>query len=134
MSEQFFGKFKLETSENFDAFLKEIGINLIKRKLANMAYPTLDITKDENDYVTIKTISPFKTHVNRFRVGEEFDEERIDGKVVKSIVNNEGNTFIQTQKDEDLTIKYIREFTGDQIKVTSIANNVQCFRVYKRIE
>jgi len=107
--------------------------------LANVSYPTLEISHDEDEYVTIKTTAPFKTQITRFRIGEEFDEERMDGKMVKvgqlmhktlnnthshfvqtqSFVTSEGNVFTQIQRDTemDLEIKYVREFTGDQIKV-----------------
>ena len=71
--------FQLITNDIF-AFL---GVGLIKRKLANTSYPTLDITKDENDYISIKTSAPFRTQTTRFKIGEEFDEERMDGKIVK---------------------------------------------------
>lgn len=109
-------------------------MGLVKRKLANIAYPTLDISKDENEYITIKTTAPFKTSTTRFKVGEEFDEERMDDKMVKSFVTREGNVFTQIQKDADnpkLDIKYIREFTADQIKVVSVEHStsemlVQC--------
>ncbi|KAI2809172.1 Lipocalin / cytosolic fatty-acid binding protein [Blomia tropicalis] len=110
------------------------GVGLVKRKLANTTYPTLDITKDESDYISIKTTAPFRTQTTRFKVGEEFDEERMDGKVVKSLVTAQDNVYTQIQRDADLEIKYVREFTGDQIKVTSTANGISCYRVYKRIQ
>lgn len=156
MSAQFDGKYKLKSSENFDAFLKEIGIGLVTRKLANTASPTLEITTD-GDYTTIKAVAPFKTQTTRFKLGEEFEEERMDGKKVKvsrkielkikmfwllinfpffflqSVVTAEGNVFTQIQKDKDLEIKYVREFTDDEIKVTSICNGVSCLRIYGKI-
>ncbi|KAJ6223913.1 hypothetical protein RDWZM_002458 [Blomia tropicalis] len=128
-----FGKYKLATSENFDPFLKEIGVSLVTRKLANAASPSLDVSQDDEGFYVIKATAPFKTQTTKFKLGEEFDEERMDGKKVKSIVTAEGNTYTQIQKDKDLEIKYIREFTGDEIKVTSICNNVSCLRVYKRV-
>ena len=68
---------------NSNSTILSQGIGLVKRKLANTSYPVLDITKDENDYISIKTTAPFRTQTTRFRVGEEFDEERMDGKIVK---------------------------------------------------
>lgn len=156
MAAQFDGKYKLKSSENFDAFLKEIGIGLVTRKLANTASPTLEITTDADGYTTIKAVAPFKTQTTKFKLGEEFEEERMDGKKVKvskkyllslklqvafnknalylqSVVTAEGNIFTQIQKDKDLEIKYIREFTGDEIKVTSICNGVSCLRIYGKI-
>lgn len=133
VKDSYLGRFKLATSENFDGFLREIGIGMIKRKLANASYPVLDITRDENNNITITTSAPFTRATTTFKLNEEFDEQRLDGKVVKSTVEQQGNKFIQTQTDGSLVIKYIREFAGDEIRVTSIANDVSCFRVYKRM-
>lgn len=83
MAAQFDGKYKLKTSENFDAFLKEIGIGLVSRKLAGTSSPTLEITTSDDGYTTIKATSPIKTTTTRFKLGEEFEEERMDGKKCK---------------------------------------------------
>ena len=116
---------------------------MVKRKLANVSYPVLDITSDENNNITIKTTAPFKSSTTTFKLEQEFDEERMDGKMVKvgwillviylvprfdactkltclsqSFVEfKDGNKFIQTQRDGDLVIKYIREFADDEIRV-----------------
>ncbi|KAH9421015.1 fatty acid-binding protein-like [Dermatophagoides pteronyssinus] len=132
--EKFYGKYKLATSENFDSFLKEIGVGLMKRKLANTTYPTVEFFKDQNENLIFKSHTVIKTSETRFKLGEEFDEDRLDGKRVKSVVEFvDGNQLIQTQRDGDMEIKYIREFNGDQIKVTSIANDVKCLRIYQRV-
>ncbi|KAH7640603.1 fatty acid-binding protein [Dermatophagoides farinae] len=132
--ENFYGKYKLATSENFDNFLKEIGVGLVKRKLANTTYPTVEFIKDQNDSLIFKSHTVIKTSETKFKLGEEFDEDRLDGKRVKSVVEFVGgNQLIQTQRDGDMEIKYIREFNGEQIKVTSIANDVKCLRVYQRV-
>ncbi len=82
MAASIVGKYKLKSSENFDAFLKEIGVGLVTRKLANAASPSLEITVD-GEYTSLKAVAPFKTQTTRFKLGEEFDEERMDGKKVK---------------------------------------------------
>ena len=113
------GKYKLASSDNFDAFLKEIGIGLVTRKMANAASPSLEISQEEDGHIVLKAIAPFRTQTTCFKPGLEFDEERMDGKKVKSIVTIDGNTYTQIQRDGDLEIKYIREFVGDEIKVVS---------------
>ena len=60
-----------------------LGIGLMKRKLANSTYPTVEFTKDENDNFIFKSHTIIKTSETRFRLGEEFDEDRLDGKRVK---------------------------------------------------
>lgn len=55
----------------------------MKRKLADNSYPTVEFTKDENENFIFKSITVIKTSETRFRLGEEFDEDRLDGKRVK---------------------------------------------------
>ncbi|OTF76976.1 Group 13 mite allergen-like protein (Lipocalin), partial [Euroglyphus maynei] len=118
--EKFYGKYKLATSENFDNFLKEIGVGLMKRKLANTTYPSVEFFKDDNDNLIFKSHTVIKTSETKFKLGEEFDEDRLDGKRVKSVVEFvDGNQLVQTQRDGEMEIKYIREFDGEQIKVVS---------------
>ncbi|KAI7695306.1 hypothetical protein SSS_06260 [Sarcoptes scabiei] len=91
----FFGKYKLFTSENFDNFLKEIGIGLLKRKLANSTYPTVEFLQDaNNDELIYKSHTIIKTSETKFKLGQEFDEDRLDGKRVKSLNSLTGiNSF-----------------------------------------
>lgn len=100
--------------------LSPIGIGLLKRKLANTSYPTIEFFKDENDVFTLRSHTVIKTSETSFRLNEEFEEDRLDGKRVKSVVVHDGNKYIQTQKDGDLEIKYIREVLDDQIRVVSL--------------
>ncbi|OTF74944.1 Group 13 mite allergen-like protein (Lipocalin), partial [Euroglyphus maynei] len=120
---QFEGKYQLESSENFDEFLKELGVGFILRNLAKTTTPTIEVVKD-GDYWVIKTHTALKTTGIRFKLGEEFDETRIDGKTVKTNVVMEGdNTMVQTQKG-DKEVKIIREFSETQLKTV-------CFLIEK---
>ncbi|XP_054158608.1 fatty acid-binding protein-like [Oppia nitens] len=129
---EFAGKWKLDKSDNFDNFLKELGINFMMRKMAGTASPTVEISRD-GDSFTFKTITSIKTSSVTFTLGQEFEEERLDGKKVKSVMTLDGNKLIQTQVDNGKEVKYVREFNGDVLTVTSTANGVVCVRVYKRL-
>lgn len=109
---------KLSTKSNIFSF-SHTGIGLLKRKLANTSYPTIEFFKDDTDLYTMRSHTIIKTSDTKFRLNEEFDEERLDGKMVKSLVVADGNKFIQTQRDGNLEIKYIREMTDDEIRVVS---------------
>lgn len=52
------------------------------RNLAKTSKPTIEITKD-GDYYIIKTILTLKNSETKFKIGEEFEESRMDGKKVK---------------------------------------------------
>ena len=124
-------KYKMISSENFDEFMKAIGVGLITRKAANAVTPTVELRKD-GDSFTLVTSSTFKTTEVKFKPGEEFDEERADGAKVKSVCTFEGNTLKQVQKSADgVEVSYIREFGPEEMKAVMTAKDVTCTRLYK---
>lgn len=126
----FAGKWKLTSSENFDEYMKVLGVGLVTRKMANTATPVQEIT-ESGDHYTIKTSTSFKTTEIAFDLGKEFEETTADGRKVKTIVTKDGNKLIQSQKgDKDSVLT--REFNGDEMKMTLVADSVTCTRVYKK--
>ncbi|KAJ8712774.1 hypothetical protein PYW08_008078 [Mythimna loreyi] len=124
-------KYKMISSENFDEFMKAIGVGLITRKAANAVTPTVELRKDGDSY-NLVTSSTFKTTECKFKPGEEFDEERADGVKVKSVCTFDGNTLKHVQKDADgVEITYVREFGPEEMKAVMTAKDVTCTRVYK---
>ncbi|CAK1590134.1 unnamed protein product [Parnassius mnemosyne] len=129
---EFIGKkYKMVSSENFDDFMKAIGVGLITRKAANAVTPSVELRQDGDHYVLV-TSSTFKTTEVKFKPGEEIDEERADGAKVKSLYTFEGNTLKQVQKSPDgMEVTYIREFGPEEMKAVMTAKDVTCTRVYK---
>lgn len=100
------GTYKLEETIGFDEFLKELGkflfivliyislqhilicfislgVNFMLRQMAKTAKPSIEISISDDNVYTIKTITLIKTTSISFKLGEEFDETRQDGKTVK---------------------------------------------------
>ncbi|XP_072934267.1 fatty acid-binding protein [Epargyreus clarus] len=125
-------KYKMISSENFDEFMKALGVGLITRKAANAVTPTVELKQDGGSYVLV-TSSTFKTTEMKFNPGEEFDEERADGAKVKSVCTFDGNnTLKHVQKSDDgLEVTYIRTFGPEEMKAVMTAKDVTCTRVYK---
>ncbi|XP_070521758.1 fatty acid binding protein isoform X2 [Cardiocondyla obscurior] len=130
MSSEFLGKrYKLFSSENFDDFMKALGVGMVTRKMGSSVSPVVEITEKDGVY-TLKTTSPFKNTEIKFKLGEEFDEETPDGRKVKSVCTLEGNKLIQVQKGEkDTTIE--REFSATEMKAIMKVDDIVCTRVYK---
>jgi len=127
----FTGKFKLASSDNFDEFLKELGVNFVLRNLAKTSTPVVEITKD-GDLYSLKTTTAIKNSEIKFELGKEFEEARMDGKNVKSVMVADGNKLVQTQFG-DKEVKIVREFNGNELKVTATVGPVVSVRVYNRI-
>ncbi|CAO4362174.1 unnamed protein product [Caenorhabditis nigoni] len=133
-AEQFVGRWKLVESENFEDYLKEVGIGLILRKAACAAKPTLEI-KVEGDRWHVNQLSNFKNTTLDFTLGVEFDETTPDGRQFKSTITIEDGKVVHRQKkvkesDHDSVIT--RWFEGEKLITTLQSGSVVSRRAYIR--
>uniref|UniRef100_A0A452R1W8 Fatty acid binding protein 9 n=1 Tax=Ursus americanus TaxID=9643 RepID=A0A452R1W8_URSAM len=87
MIEPFLGTWKLVSSENFEEYMKQLGMSTAARNLAGLAKPRISISVN-GDEVNIKTESSFKNTEISFKLGEEFDETTADNRKVKEYAMN----------------------------------------------
>lgn len=73
MVSQLAGTWVLESSENFDAFMKELGVGFLLRKAGNVVVPTL-IIEVNGDKWSVKVRSTFKNSDDEFVIGVEKDD------------------------------------------------------------
>ncbi|VDD92708.1 unnamed protein product [Enterobius vermicularis] len=137
MVEKIVGKWTFVESENFDAYMKQVGVGLVTRKMANTLKPTLTFSRDGDKWKMV-SVSTFKTHVTEFTIGEEFDETTGDGRVLKSVFTIEGDKLIQIEKPikkEDKESRFERyvDENGHLIIICE-SGGVRCRRVYKKAE
>lgn len=125
-------KYKNTESENFDEYMKALGVGFVLRKIGNSVSPTVELKKDGDKY-TLVTSSTFKNTEISFELGKEFDEETLDGRNVKSVITLEGNKLIQKQGGEPPST-IIREFTEKDMVATMTVGNVTCTRKYAAAE
>jgi len=129
------GTYKLDHSENFDEFMKALGVGMVMRKMANAATPVVTITKDGDTY-HYKQATTFKTTEMKFKLGEEFEETTGDGRLVKSTITLEGDTLKHKQvgdaskKEKDSTMD--RTFTDTHMNMVCTVDDIVCKRNYKR--
>ncbi|XP_027855487.1 cellular retinoic acid-binding protein 1a [Xiphophorus couchianus] len=133
----FAGNWKMKSSENFDELLKALGVNAMLRKVAVAAAstPQVEIRQDGEQFY-IKTSTSVRTTEINFRIGEEFNEETVDGRKVKSLATWESENKIycqQTLLDGDGPKTYwTRELNGDELTLMFGADDVVCTRIYVR--
>ena len=84
MAQKFVGSWDLIQSDNFDNYMKEIGIGLVARTAGKALKPTLtfEVSPDGAHWKFTST-STFKTHATEFDISKEFNEETIDGRKMK---------------------------------------------------
>ncbi|KFO28229.1 fatty acid-binding protein, adipocyte [Fukomys damarensis] len=131
MCEAFLGTWKLASSENFDDYMKEVGVGFATRKVAGMAKPYMIISID-GDMLTIRTESTFKNTEMSFKLGQEFDEVTADDRKVKSIITLEGGALVHVQKWDGKSSTITRRREGDKLVLDCVMNNVTATRIYEK--
>ena len=120
------------STQNFDEFLKTIGIGYFQRLAATKVTPEYTITKKDDDSYTLRTKTPLSDSSITFQDGVEFKQDRIDGVRLRSVINIDGNKWTQTQYgNPEVTI--VREWIDNEIITTTSAKNVVSVRKYKKI-
>ncbi|XP_038622464.1 fatty acid-binding protein, adipocyte-like [Tachyglossus aculeatus] len=131
MCEPFVGAWTLVSSENFDAYMKELGVDLATRRLGGSAKPTVHISCN-GDVITIETKSTAASSTISFRLGQPFDETTADNRKVKSLITLEGGALVHTQKWDDKETTIRRQVVGETLRVVCTMNTVVSTRIYKR--
>ncbi|KAM4824683.1 fatty acid-binding protein 12 [Ictidomys tridecemlineatus] len=132
MVDQLQGKWKSISCENFEKYMKEMGIGRANRKLGRLAKPTVTISTN-GDVITIKTKSIFRNNKISFKLGEEFEETTPGGHKTKSTVTLDNDTLVQVQdwNGKETTIR--RKLVDGKMVVESAVNNIICTRTYERV-
>merc|ERR1712168_1129003 len=107
--ESFKGTYQRTSAENYEEFLKALGVNILLRKAATVSTPVMEVS-EEGGVWTIKTSTTLKSMELKFKIGEEFEETTPDGREVTAMVVQDGNKLICEQK----STKSIREFTEEE--------------------
>ncbi|XP_054855300.1 cellular retinoic acid-binding protein 2 isoform X2 [Eublepharis macularius] len=134
----FAGNWRMKSSENFEELLKALGVNVMLRKIAVAAAskPSVEIKQDGERFY-IKTSTTVRTTEITFKVGEEFEEQTVDGRPCKSLAKWESdNKMVCEQrllKGDGPKTGWSREMTNDgDLILTMTADDVVCTRIYVR--
>ncbi|KAJ6641298.1 Fatty acid-binding protein, muscle [Pseudolycoriella hygida] len=124
-------KYKLETSENFDEYMKELGVGMVLRKVGNTIHPIIFLEQDGDEF-TYYSQSTFKNFETKFKLGEEKEQETADGRKVLTTYTFDGNTLTQVEKCKKNSV-IVRVFSDTEMVATSTYGDVTSKRVYKAI-
>uniref|UniRef100_A0A3Q4AHD9 Cellular retinoic acid-binding protein 1 n=1 Tax=Mola mola TaxID=94237 RepID=A0A3Q4AHD9_MOLML len=120
MVEQFVGNWTLATSENFDDYMKAIGVGFATRQMGNMAKPNLMISVGDDGLISMKSESTFKTTEIKFKLDEEFEETTADGRKTKTVITLENGKLVQRQTWEGKQTMLEREIQEGKLTAVSI--------------
>ncbi|XP_067274781.1 fatty acid binding protein 7, brain, b [Pseudorasbora parva] len=131
MVDAFCGTWKLVDSENFDEYLKALGVGFAIRQVGNVTKPTVIISK-EGDKVVQKTQSTFKNAEISFTLGEEFDEITADDRHCKSTVVMDGDQLVHVQKWDGKETTFVREIKDGKMVMKLTLGDVVAVRTYEK--
>ncbi|XP_041101079.1 fatty acid binding protein 4a [Polyodon spathula] len=131
MVDKFLGTWKMVTSENFDDYMKALGVGFATRQMGNMAKPSL-IFSVENGILCMKSQSTFKTSEVKFKLGEEFDETTADDRKAKTTVTLENGKLVQKQLWDGKQTVIERELKDGKLIARCIMGDVVATRIYEK--
>ncbi|XP_072303500.1 fatty acid binding protein 4a [Eucyclogobius newberryi] len=129
MVEQFVGTWKMISSENFDDYMKAIGVGFATRQVGNRTKPNL-IVSVENGMVCMKSQSTFKTTEIKFKLDEPFEETTADDRKTKTVMTLENGKLIQKQTWDGKETSIEREITEGKLIAKCIMGDVVAVRTY----
>ncbi|XP_055955349.1 fatty acid-binding protein homolog 5 isoform X1 [Patella vulgata] len=131
------GHWKLDKSENFDEYMKSMGVSYVLRKVGNSITSYEEIRQNGDEWEILVT-STFKNQTLKFKLGEEFDENTIDGRHVKSTFTLEDGALVQIQKaikEGECDSHMSRTLADDDTLILTFRNiqkDVTTVRTFKR--
>uniref|UniRef100_A0A8C3I1R7 Fatty acid binding protein 7 n=1 Tax=Chrysemys picta bellii TaxID=8478 RepID=A0A8C3I1R7_CHRPI len=129
MVEAFCATWKLIDSQNFDEYMKALGVGFATRQVGNVTKPTV-IISNEGDKVVIRTQSTFKNTEISFKLGEEFEETTPDDRNCKSVVTLDGDKLVHVQKWDGKETNFVREIKdGKMVMVSKMITELICIRL-----
>ncbi|KAJ8270737.1 hypothetical protein GJAV_G00118670 [Gymnothorax javanicus] len=131
MVDAFCATWKLLESQNFDDYMKAIGVGFATRQVGNVTKPTVIIGKD-GDKMFVKTLSTFKNTEISFKLGEEFDETTADDRNCKSVISMEGDKLVHVQKWDGKETKFVREIQDGKMVMKLTFEGILAVRTYEK--
>ncbi|KAM9723118.1 fatty acid binding protein 4b [Menidia menidia] len=132
MVEQFVGTWTLISSDNFDEYMKAVGMSFASRQMGSLAKPDLVVSVDADGVIKIKAESTFKTTSIKFKLNEEFDETTVDGRNAKSIFTLENGKLVQKQSWDGKTTTLEREVQDKKLIAKCVMDDVVAVRTYEK--
>ncbi|XP_069778985.1 fatty acid-binding protein, intestinal-like [Narcine bancroftii] len=129
----FNGTWKAERYENYEHFLEQMEVNVMKRKLA--LHDNLKITiHQDGDKFTVKESSNFRTKEIQFTLGIPFDYSLADGTDLQGSWNLEGDKLVGKfiRKDNNKQLLTHREVVGNELVQSYSYEGVDAKRFFKK--
>ncbi|XP_056264967.1 fatty acid-binding protein, intestinal-like [Pseudoliparis swirei] len=129
----FDGNWKIDRNDNYEKFMQEMGINVVKRKLA--AHDNLKVNiAQAGDTFHVEESSKFRNLKIDFTLGVTFEYSLADGTELSGSWTMEGDVLkgIFNRKDNGKTLTTTRIVQGDELIQSYNYEGVDAKRIFKR--
>ncbi|XP_056315382.1 fatty acid-binding protein, intestinal [Danio aesculapii] len=129
----FNGTWKVDRNENYEKFMEQMGVNMVKRKLAS--HDNLKITLEQTgDKFNVKEVSNFRTLEINFTLGVTFDYSLADSTELTGSWVIEGDTLkgTFTRKDNGKVLTTVRTIVNGELVQSYSYDGVEAKRIFKR--
>ncbi|KAM7101497.1 gastrotropin isoform 2-T6 [Ciconia maguari] len=125
----FAGKYEFEGDENYDDFVKKIGLASDKIEMGRNCKIVTEVVQNGNDFTWTQHFPGGRTTTNTFTIGKEADMETMGGKKFKATVKMEDGKIVADFPNYHHTA----EICGGKLVEISAASGVVYKRTSKRI-
>ncbi|CAI5452831.1 unnamed protein product [Caenorhabditis angaria] len=127
------GKWNFVSSENFDEYLKAVGVGWAVRTIATKTKPTLDFVIEGDEWRMTST-STFKTFTLKFKLGVPFDDKTADGRDTGNVVTVENDRLIhvETGKNGGADSRIERYIENGKLIIVCSSGSAKSTRVYEK--
>uniref|UniRef100_A0A8B9MIT1 Fatty acid binding protein 6 n=3 Tax=Accipitrinae TaxID=8955 RepID=A0A8B9MIT1_9AVES len=125
----FTGKYEFEGDENYDDFVKKIGLSSDKIEMGRNCKIVTEVVQNGNDFTWTQHFPGGHTTTNTFTIGKEADMETMGGKKFKATVKMEDGKIVADFPNYHHTA----EICGGKLVEISTTSGVVYKRTSKRI-
>lgn len=131
------GKWKLHRNENFDEYMKSVGIGLIKRKLIISLPTTIEVTQTGDDFKFL-TKTPLGSRLTSFTLGVVYPENNPmwgdrEHRVLADVYGGKLVQKVKTAPDGE-AMSFEREIVDGELVLTMTMGEMVAKRYFKKLE
>ncbi|XP_041822919.1 fatty acid binding protein 4a [Melanotaenia boesemani] len=130
MVDKFVGTWRMTSSENFDDYMKALGVGFATRQVGNRTKPNLIMSVDDQGCVCMKSQSTFRTTEVKFKLNEPFDETTADDRKTRTVMSMENGKLVQKQTWDGKETSIEREISDGKLIAKCIMGDVVAVRTY----
>ncbi|XP_036608621.1 gastrotropin [Trichosurus vulpecula] len=125
----FTGKYEVESENNYEEFLKNLGLSSETIEKYRNFKTTTEVVQDGDNFTWINTYPGGRTATNKFTIGKESEMETMGGKKFKATVQREGNKIVATFPNYQQS----SEIVGGKLVEIATSGGVSYERVSKKL-